>query len=257
MRVTEAIGFDGGRNPFGLMAVANSITNVVDELIPGNPPFGSRSIQLIRVEGDGSSARVLWSEQDFNSTTYRIHLKTQTTKWQQMAFQLSHELAHVKMGPARSNLLVEVFAHALSLESLGLLQTKWKIQPPFSWDGWAEYADSIVQYQQETVQTAAHCLPVDIRGDFSEQPLEDQMQRLNDSKSHVENLALCHPESRGWQIVAADILTHHILNTHERWEELLSLAIHTDPSAMVDRSYRHDLKVRNERLPTWVPEFLK
>src|SRR5262245_57349181 len=126
MHVTTVSGFIGPPNNSAAIAVANSVVQVIDSLIPGIPPFGEREIHVIF----GSQPRVCWNEEDHNGSKYRIIVSSQAPYWQQLAYQLLHELAHIKMGPARSNLLVEVFAAAASLEGLSRIKDVWCTSPP-------------------------------------------------------------------------------------------------------------------------------
>ncbi len=256
MQITSAVGFAGGENPYGVLRIANSIAEVLDAMVPGDPPLGNRPIQIIRGDDGHSWPRVLWTADDYLANQYRIVLKTETGLWQQMAFQLAHELGHVKMGPARANLLIEVFAHAISLEALARLRVHWKAMPPFPWDRWETYADSLQTYRQNAVANVLSNLPESIRQEFAEQSQEEQEQRLGNARDEISSLPLVHPASRAWQIATADYLAHHVLTIHDRWHELLAIAMQTRPSATDELAFHDDLPLTSESTPTWLPEWI-
>ena len=252
MQVTSATGF--GTTIDGLLAVANSIAGVVDSIIPGVPPFGDRPIALEH----GAGQRVFWEHQDINGGLYRIELSSQLAFWHQTAFQLSHELAHVKMGPARSNVLLEVLATAVAFECFVRLEVRWVDSPPFAWSGWPDYARRLKETRNKTIADELANLTGSIRQCFGSQAVAEKELRLCQVRSSIGSLPLTHPESRAWQVMAADILAKTALSTGpNRWADLLGLATQTQPTAQDDPRYREDLALLGTAVPSWVPQWLR
>lgn len=254
MLVVSATGFDDQTDPPGLLAVANSIARTIDSLIPGPCPLGERPIQIIL----GTRPRVIWNDDDIESGSYRIMVTSRIGFWNQFAFQLSHELAHVKMGPARSNLLIEVLATSVSLESLFRLQTAWSSAPPFPWAGWPEYASQLSTYRTEALAEQFDRLPTTIRNDFGQQTDVEMLHRLQSVQPAIKSLPLTHSESRAWQHAAANILLRDVLlHEQDRWADLIGLATHTNLPPCEVRTYRCDLDVIDADLPAWMPSWLR
>ena len=120
-----------------LQPIADQVSQIVDELVPGTPldypPAGiicfespaRWSSREYKAMGYGvppvtiNGPRILDEPPEAIGNTVRIavHDVQAPDRWR-FAFQLSHELAHVKMGARSDNYLEETFATALSLEVL-------------------------------------------------------------------------------------------------------------------------------------------
>jgi hypothetical protein len=247
MLVTSAIDFTDSIGIGVRVAVANSIASVVDALIPGDPPMGGRTITLLY---RSDHPRVLWESLDYTGDTYRIAITSTDAKWQQLAFQLSHELAHVKFGPARSNLLLEVFAIMSSLRSLHILQTKWANRPPFAGKGWTKLAATFATLISNETNLRLNDLSPGIRNGFATAPADEQLDRLKDARAAVNVLPLQHSESRAWQHAAALIL----LKTDQvQWEDLLGLGLNTIPRPADEMAFCETYPLVADSIPRWVP----
>lgn len=252
MKITTE-GFNGSaRERKSFIEVCMCVWRVVDRLIPGAPPFGNREIVLHR-----NSPRVLWEPCDLRSNCYRISLNAQAGNWQQVTYQLSHELAHVKMGPARSNLLLEVFAESVAVLSLISMENEWKTNPPFTWNGWKKYAESIQNYIQGNAAFHIRDLPQGITGPKSMSG-DDRRVWLRELRSQVDKLKLQDGLSRAWQHIAATLLAEDALNVDKvRCHQLLSIAQQTTPPPEREPAYQEDLPIIPSAIPSWVPDWLR
>jgi len=283
VQVTQAHGFDGDGEA---LEIVNQIAGVVEEILPGDPPFGSREIHVSLDDRKKAVPLVHWQKHDHEADRYRVvvtskpdawylviyegfrrtmplspansrAVQKESRLWQSVAYQLSHELAHVKLGPARSNLALEVMATAVSLETLGRLEQVWKDQPPRMSQGRYRAKQSFRDFH-ETLMAAAHeNLP---RGDEFGMQDATALKRealLKQSRQQIEKLPLWDERSRAWQMIAADCLLSDLRSAEPRWSELPGLAVHTFPSAWDDRNYRDDLPLVGDVVPLWWPDWLK
>lgn len=283
MQVTQANGFDGNGEA---LVIVNQIAEVVDEILPGEPPFGDREIHITLDDRKRAVPLVRWENRDHDADSYLIVLaaradawwkiiyegfcrtmplapgnlrgiRKESHLWQELAFQLAHELAHVKLGPARSNLQLEVLSTAVALESLERLSQKWKEQPPRMSQGPFRAKRSFQTFHETMVADANESFP---RSDDFGVQFQETIERetlLRQSRRHVDQLPLWDAGSRAWQIIAADCLLNDFRSTDRERGELIGLALHTYPSAWDDRTYRDDLPLVNDVVPLWWPEWLR
>jgi hypothetical protein len=109
-----------------MKSTASRVTAAIDELIPGGPSWTPSSKLTCFV------ARENWTDRPVTligkirkgepSSSRADHVRIAVTPeilpgaYQRFAFQLAHELAHVKMDPRIDNKLIETFAVAVSFE---------------------------------------------------------------------------------------------------------------------------------------------
>ena len=111
-----------------LQETADQVAKTVDELIPGGYPNSSSSTILCFVAHGNwaDKPRALvgkpWKIEPPGASRYAMRVAfTQQVlpgAWQRLAFQLAHELAHLKMDARVDNNALEAFAVAVSLEVL-------------------------------------------------------------------------------------------------------------------------------------------
>lgn len=251
MRVTSAVGFAGNASATNRIAVANSIAHVVDDLIPGDPPMGCRPIMVFY----GESPLVCWDDPDFNGPVYRIRIHSQGTHFQQFAYQLGHELGHVKFSPARSNLLLEVFAEMVSLATLKRLGRLWRESVPYKdknidWNKLARTRPYIVDEAEKAYKN----LPGSIGDGFSKANVEERIDRLASIRTQVEGLPIVNVLSRAFQQASA----HLILEAEQhRWKSLLGIGMQTAPSPTESINFTESLPILPTAIPAWVPRHLR
>jgi hypothetical protein len=120
-----------------LQPVADQVSQIVDELVPGTPPdyppggiicfeaparwttpaYTAMASDVPPVTIVGPRISDEPPEAIGNAVRIAVHDVQAPDRWR-FAFQLSHELAHVKMGARSDNYLDETFATALSFEVL-------------------------------------------------------------------------------------------------------------------------------------------
>ena len=283
MQVTQANGFDGNGEA---LVIVNQIASVVEEILPGEPPFGEREIHVTLDDRRRAVPFVSWEAQDHDAASYRIVLaaradawwqviyegfvrsmplapgnsrgvRRESHRWQDLAFQLSHELAHVKLGPARTNLQLEVLATLVSLEALYRLQDVWKKEPPRMSLGPYRAKRSLRELHELLMVEAHENFPK--QGEFGQQDRTgiERETLLKQSRRHVDQLPLFSVGSRAWQMLAADSLLEEFRSAEQDRRALSGLAVHTYPSAWDDRNYRHGLPLVNDAVPLWWPEWLR
>lgn len=250
MILTVAADF-GERASDNYRAVATSVWEVVDKLIPGTPPFGGRDIRILK-----GSCRVLWDANDYHSSTYRITIDANPTFWMQLAYQLSHELGHVKMGAARSNLLLETFATAVSLEVLHRLREEWSRSPPFPGD-WTSYAKGFPAFRADSIRKTLEKSPEHLHPKADLASCEAKKRWLSEVRAEITTLPITERASRAWQHVAADLLIEEALADRASWAELLGIAQNTVPPPTSDIRYRDDLSLSPPSIPAWIPDWLR
>lgn len=250
MKIVNTTPFPELKQTKSILAIADGIARIVDGLIPGEPPHGDRTISLIY---GAAGPMTFWEPEDYRSSRYRVRLSFTGATWQRMAYQLSHELGHIKLGTSRSNALLESLAVAVSIRTLELLVDDWPKNPPFAWDGWREYAAGLNGYVADRLTKATADLPPSIRDGYAEQPVEERLRRLAKVRVEVEKNPLNSEVMRAWQHAAVQTLDWDKLP----WGELLGLATKTDPSPDDDIRYRHDLPLIAEKIPSWIPKELR
>ena len=283
MQVTKADGFDGNGEA---LAVVNQIAGVVAEILPGDPPFGDREIHITLDDRRKAVPLVCWEARDHEAEAYRVVLcakadawwqviyegfcrtlplapgnlrgvRKESHLWQDLSFQLAHELAHVKLGPARSNLQVEVLATAVSLETLSRLDLAWKETPPKLSQGRYRAKRSFREFHEYLIDQAHETFPRSDEFGMQDQAGLDRVTLLKQSRRHVDSLPLTDPRSRAWQMMAAHCLLDEFRSVGTQRSELTGLAVHTFPSAWDDRNYREDLALVSNAVPLWWPEWLR
>jgi len=111
-----------------LQDTADQVAKTVDELIPGSYPHMSSSTILCFVANGkwGNMPRAVigkpWKIEPPEAYKYEMRVALTPSvlpgAWQRLAFQLAHELTHLKMDGSVDNNAMEAFATAVSLEAL-------------------------------------------------------------------------------------------------------------------------------------------
>jgi hypothetical protein len=253
MLIRSDNGFPDNNSP-GRLKVANSVARVVESIIPGELPYRDRPIYLFhRPQGP----LAFWQPQDYNADHYRIGLKVSGPDWQKTAYQLSHELAHLKFGPPRTNLLVEVFAIAVSIKALSILQDLWARDPPFSGASWPKFSASIAGYTARSFQHAIDRFGNSIPPFFGQLLHREQLEWLEQRKRTMINLGIDDETSRAWQYLAANILFEMEQDGMASFGDLHGVAMKTDPSPVVSPACSKTIPLLPSGIPDWVPTELR
>lgn len=107
-----------------MQSTANSVAEIVNRLIPGIPKGYNQAYVLCYLGKLGQPQTTLGPippagfPLDRPINEVRIGVAVGQGDTQMLAFQLAHELTHVKMGAKNDNYLVELFAVAVQLEVL-------------------------------------------------------------------------------------------------------------------------------------------
>ena len=142
--------------------VEKVLTAVAGVLLPYVP---QRAPDRIAVEPSESGPRVLFEKSPDGA--YRVQLSVKDTRWDQFAYQFSHELCHIftnfeqreigRAGPARDHQwFEESLCEAVALFALDRLPATWERSPPYP--GWEGYAPAFRAYAQR-VLSAEHRHP--------------------------------------------------------------------------------------------------
>ena len=91
-----------------------------------------------------------------------IQLTARGRKWAQFAYQFSHELCHVLSGYEHlrdnpNNWFHETICELASVFTLRRMAEKWLTSPPYP--HWADYAESLASYADETLSNKERHLP--------------------------------------------------------------------------------------------------
>lgn len=250
MKIISAKGFAGPIEEGNRIKVANSIAKIVDELVPGGLPGGDRPIEV-----EHGAPIQLWDVQDHTGAVYRIRVGSEGGFFQRFAYELGHELGHTKMGPHRSNVLIEVCAELISLCTVRGIGSAWLRQSPYrdkniNWTGLASVDDYIAKAEAKAIDN----LPAAIIDAYKSAGYDDRVKLLQSVRAEIEKQKLTDKESRAFQQASA----HLILRKGDYWlQDLLGIAMHTDPSPEQDPECRKDLPVLPDAIPAWIPDHLR
>lgn len=128
-----------------LTAVVESAIGEYEKLFTMLPPAGVRPIQ---VQYDPAKGPLIDSTS--NTDIYNILLTVNGRFYNQVVYQLAHELCHITADPRRSNWFTESCCELASLIVLDKLSMVWDIEPPFI--NWKSYAPTFKQYAQKHIE---------------------------------------------------------------------------------------------------------
>lgn len=106
------------------------------------PPAGVRPIKIFYCPDRGPIV-----DSTTDTGIYNIGLTVNSRYYDQLVYQLSHELCHIFADPRRSNWFVECCCEMLSQTMLLRLADVWATSPPFS--NWTEYAPVFENYLRD------------------------------------------------------------------------------------------------------------
>ncbi len=135
-----------------------------------------------------------------------IQLSARDRKWDQFAFQFSHEFCHVLSGYERlrnnpNNWFHEVICELASVFTLRRMAERWPIQPPYP--NWRNYSESLADYAEARLSREEVHLPVGttLREWLSEREemlRRDPYQRELNEMAAYSLLSLFESHPTGW-----------------------------------------------------------
>ena len=128
------------------------LKSIADVLLPDFPRHASARIV---VGFSKAGPRVLAGKSPDGA--HQVLLNVQGARWDQFAYQFSHELCHIfsnydhrEIGPAPASRshqwFEETLCEVVSIVALNRLASSWKVSPPHA--GWADYAPAFRRYAQ-------------------------------------------------------------------------------------------------------------
>lgn len=157
MRIEVAqCGWGNGR-PLDIEVLLTDVASHITRLLR-DPLIGTISVEATPDTGDNPITLIRTSPQD----PFRILLSARDKRWSQFAYQFSHEFCHVLSGYERlernpNNWFHEAICELASVFTLRRMADGWPTQAPYP--HWADYAQSLASYVEETVSREAHQLP--------------------------------------------------------------------------------------------------
>lgn len=140
--------------------VLGSVVNVL------LPHFPRRASDRVVVEHDAAGPRVLFEKS--SDGAYRVLLNVRDTRWDQFAYQFSHELCHIFTNFERRDItrraairdhqwFEESLCEAVALFTLDRVASSWERSPPYP--RWDDYAPAFREYAQRLLSQRHRRLP--------------------------------------------------------------------------------------------------
>lgn len=129
-----------------LSLVAHSAAEEFSSLFSERPPAGIRPVSIVYHPQYPQT----FSTPDI--TRYKVYLTVKNRYYDQLVFQLGHELCHIFADPRRSNWFVESCCEMAALVLLSRMSKLWGNNPPRA--NWRSYAPKFQQYAQNRIRKA-------------------------------------------------------------------------------------------------------
>ena len=222
-------------------AVGRSVVDVVGTLIPGSPPWGERTILCSQDTNSRAVPYVEWPSP--SPECYSIKLANIGARdYCRLAFQLSHELAHVLMDPSRNNGAIEMIAVALSWQSLDLLSETWEVSPPHA--TWKSFARHFREYRKRAAAEAFAELPGPIRAAVVRADWEEAARFVRERRGELES----NPYNRPLNCLGAWCL----LQAGVPWCEVPGIARKTRIGECPDGAFHGNAHLNPGDIPDWL-----
>jgi len=161
---------------------------------------GSPVLPLIRVEATGGP--IVLHRRDADGAI-RVRLAVEDRRWSQLAYQFSHEFAHILCGFDRAHpsqlWLEEAACEAASLFSLRRMAKSWSQKTDSSW---SSYAPHLKSYSDDLIEKIRAELPSDFKAWFRSH--QERLQSHPDDRKQLRVvslvwLELLEEDPRGWR----------------------------------------------------------
>ena len=137
--------------------------SVAEVLLPDFPKYASVRIE---VRSSRTGPRVL--EEKTTDGAYQVELNVRDARWDQFAYQFSHEFCHIVSNYDRREIasitghrphqwLEETVCEVVSMVTLKRLASRWQEAPPYP--SWASYAPAFTRYAHRLVDSEHRNLP--------------------------------------------------------------------------------------------------
>ena len=146
----------------GVDDIGAVLGSVAEVLLPDFPKYASVHIE---VRPSRAGPRVL--EEKTAEGAYQVELDVRDARWDQFAYQFSHELCHIvsnydhrALGSAAvrpHQWLEETLCEVVSIVTLERLASRWQGASPYP--GWASYAPAFTRYAQRLLGAEHRNLP--------------------------------------------------------------------------------------------------
>jgi len=221
-------------DPDGMLVVARNVVDITRQLVQQRELFRGRRLQI---SSDLTRPKVVWEQQDHTAGLYRIQLKIRAGDTFAFVYQLSHEIGHIVMGPARTTLMIEVLATALSLECL------------------QQMGGDFQHHRTNCINWALAAWDDAVRDRLDR---GDRVPVLTELRDAGINNGLANRQSRAWQHAAAVLLLEGPLAQEPvRWTNLSNLADATTPPPNENPTFRSDIPILDASIPAWIPDWLR
>jgi len=224
-----------------LEVVVRSAVEEFSRIFPTCPRAGQRPIHVFY------DPQTLWTDCTGDLSVYRIYIKVRDRRYNQLVFQLGHELCHIFADPRRSNWFVESCCEMASLELLRRMSRVWASTPPFP--NWVSYAPRFEEYAENRIRTRTRTV-------FGSDSLPGQAQ-LREWASTVSESFRDNPTDRPRNVIIAEMLRPLFEESVDNWDALrfLGEACTSPPVDLRDVDVNSDFKF--ERWLEAVPDHLK
>jgi hypothetical protein len=129
-----------------LSLVARSATQEFSTLFSVPPPAGIRPVDILYCPQGPHINSIS------DTTRYKVGLLVKNRFYDQLVYQLGHELCHIFADPRRSNWFVESCCEMASLVLLCRMSKLWVNNPPFA--NWSSYAPKFRENAQNRIRDA-------------------------------------------------------------------------------------------------------
>jgi hypothetical protein len=231
---------DNGLNR-DLAVVVRCATEEFSKLFSKPPPAGIRPLRVVH----RPDRPII--DSTTNTSIYEIGLTVNYPCYDQLVFQLGHELCHIFTDPRRSNWFVESCCEMVSLVLLRRMSELWNKNPPYA--NWKSYAPKFQEYAQNRIREVSESV-------FKSNWLPNEAQLcawLTDTKPSLTRGTT----DRQRNVIIAEILHPLFEESAENWDALCYLgeASHSPPVSLTDLNLNSDFEF--DRWLQAVPQHLK
>lgn len=206
-------------------AVCRDVVIVFEKAIGKPPALGTKPFVIQQAPDDAPRAVINYLPKE-----YRINLTSVGTRYyQQITFQLAHELTHHYVDPYTSNWFIESVAHAHSMLILTAMGNKWKTDAPYP--NWRSSAQRFAEYRTNTISNdlaRMHLSSAELKGwiqtKMPELIKENKVGRPEQAICAylIEDVFLRHPKAWGALCQLGAATQHNARTDFTKWASLVT-----------------------------------